>query len=527
MKKVSILIAFLLITFLGFTQPKLSSYPSAKATVFLDFDGHYVTGTLWNNGNPFYCQPSGLSDAQITEIFNRVAEDFRPFDINITTDSTVYWAAPNTKRVRVVVTPALSWAPAAGGISFTGSFTWGDNTPLFVFPDKLSWKTKSIAECCTHETGHTLGLSHQAKYSDNCSLVNVYNDGVGSGQIGWAPVMGNSYGKNLTSWNNGPTPDGCSDEQDNLSIITSGANGFTFRKDDHGNQPELATVLTLSKNTFSSSGVIETNNDADYFAVFLPSVGRLVLNAIPFSVGPDFAGANLDIQMDILNENKEVIGSYNPAETLDANADLTMDPGKYYIKIRGVGNQYTSGYGSLGSYSLAGNFTPYSTNPVTGIDLKGKSANGSHLLSWTLICDETIASQEIQVSYDGVSFNKLALVGGNARAFSYNPMRSGNMMYRLKITTASDRISYSNAISIVENSSVQIALKSNLVTDRVEINSSEGFHYLLMDMSGKILKKGNGTSGSNVINISETPHGIYVIQMNGNSQRKTERIVKL
>ena len=30
----------------------MSSLPSATATIFLDFDGHRVSGSLWNNGNP-------------------------------------------------------------------------------------------------------------------------------------------------------------------------------------------------------------------------------------------------------------------------------------------------------------------------------------------------------------------------------------------------------------------------------------------------------------------------------------------
>src|SRR5690606_15994483 len=145
MKTLTTLFTLLLFATSGYSQlPKLSSHPTAGATIFLDFDGHYVQGTLWNSGNPFYCEAPGLTNDQITEIFHRVSEDFRPFDVNVTTDSSVYLAAPLTNRIRVVVTPKPSWAPQAGGVSFTGSFTWGDETPLFVFPDKLGWKTKSI-----------------------------------------------------------------------------------------------------------------------------------------------------------------------------------------------------------------------------------------------------------------------------------------------------------------------------------------------------------------------------------------------
>jgi len=89
MKKIFTLLictVLVLISFDAFCVPKLNSYPSATATIFLDFDGHYVQSTLWNGGNPLNCAASAMTDPQIVETFNRVAEDFRPFDINITTD---------------------------------------------------------------------------------------------------------------------------------------------------------------------------------------------------------------------------------------------------------------------------------------------------------------------------------------------------------------------------------------------------------------------------------------------------------
>ena len=74
--------------------PLLNSYPSARATIFLDFDGQIVTGTSWNWSGAINAQPSGFSVDGMTQIFNRVAEDYRIFNINVTTDSTVFAAAP-------------------------------------------------------------------------------------------------------------------------------------------------------------------------------------------------------------------------------------------------------------------------------------------------------------------------------------------------------------------------------------------------------------------------------------------------
>ena len=171
---------------------------------------------------PFKLCTFRIDDAQITEIFNRVSEDYRPFNINITTDSTIFLAAPLTQRIRIIVTPTSGWYTGVGGVSYTGSFTWGDDTPGFVFPDRLGPNnTKMVAECCTHESGHTVGLSHQSKYDNPALCLLLIMLVAGTGQTGWAPVMGNSYYENFSGWNNGPTPNGCTADQDNLSIITS------------------------------------------------------------------------------------------------------------------------------------------------------------------------------------------------------------------------------------------------------------------------------------------------------------------
>ena len=63
--------------------PVYSSNPSAAPVIFLDFDGHTVAGTAWNYNGPIYCGGSGFDPTQITTIFNRVAEDYRPFAVNV------------------------------------------------------------------------------------------------------------------------------------------------------------------------------------------------------------------------------------------------------------------------------------------------------------------------------------------------------------------------------------------------------------------------------------------------------------
>ena len=530
MKK--ILTVILILTFLAtsksYSLPKLSSLPSAKATIYFDFDGQTVTGTSWNGGSTFYCEPAVLSDAQITEIFNRISEDYRPFNINITTDSTVFLAAPLAQRVRIIVTPTSDWYPGVGGVSFTGSFVWGDDTPGFVFTNRLGNAPKLIAECCTHESGHTVGLSHQAKYNGDCNLISTYNEGTGLGETSWAPVMGNSYYRNLSGWNNGPTPYGCTNDQDNLSIITS-RNGFTYRLDDHSNDPsDNPTVLSISNNQFSSEGIITTNSDKDVFKINLSKNGVLRVDANPYSVGPNNEGADLDMEVTLLNSNKNVVRVFNPEDKLNISIDTTLMAGDYFLVVNGSGNANTSNYGSLGSYRIAGTYSPLSVTPISQVLLSGEVEKDKHDLSWSIIADEPIKNLSIESSSDGSIFNTLTTVSVADKNFSYAPMLSENIFYRLKVISVTGQESYSNVIplkKIVERSKT-FSINS-IVTTEITVNTSENFQYQLADMSGRIVKTGKAEAGSTSINIKNSPNGIYILQIICNSQKTTQRIVKL
>jgi len=523
-----LLLLMMMMSFQSYSEVKLSSLPSAKATIFLDFDGETVVGTPWNSNGPLYCAPSGMTDAQITEIFNRVAEDYRPFNINITTDSTVFLAAPLNQRTRVIITPTNDWYQGVGGVAFTGSFIWGDDTPAFVFSNMLGYNTKNVAECCTHESGHTVGLSHQSTYNGSCTLLATYNEGTGTGQTSWAPVMGNSYYRNLSGWNNGPTPSGCTDDQDNLSIITS-RNGFTYRTDDYSDNPAVNPgALNIVNTQFSTDGIITTNTDKDAFKINLPKDGEFRLNATPFSVGPDNEGADLDVQVTLLNSAMSVINVYNPADKLDVAIDTTLMAGDYYVLVQGSGNANTTNYGSLGSYKISGVFSPLTVLPISQVLLTGEINKGKHDLSWSIISNEPLQSMSIESSFNGSIFTTLTSLAPGAKEFDYVPLTNENIFYRLKTTSFSGQVVYSNVISLkpVGTLNSDFAI-SSLVSSEITVNASQNYHYLLADMSGRIVQSGNAHAGVTTINISNSPGGVYVMQIICNTQRTTQRIVKL
>lgn len=520
-----IFINTLLLSFNAVAVPKLNSLPGAIATIFLDFDGHYVQSSVWNGGNPINCAPSGMNDPQITEAFNRVAEDYRPFVINITTDSAVFLAAPLNRRIRIIITTTSEWYPGVGGVAYVSSFTWGDDTPAFVFSNLLGpYSPKMVGECCSHESGHTVGLSHQSKYDiANCTTpVEPYNSGAGSGETGWSPIMGNSYYRNMTNWNNGPTPNGCTSMQDNLSIIAT-QNGFTYRADDY-DETLGAGTYTLAAPNYTVNGIIATNSDKDAFRFSLAQNQNIHLRATPFNVSSNYIGANLDIKLELYNSSAGLIRTYDPVNAMSVIADTVLNAGTYYLKIDGTGNTNIGEYGSLGSYSISVNM---GTLPIHTISLSGNEDKNKHNLKWNIIADEPVKTLVIESSDDGSLFAPLTTVAPTAANFSYQPYKNTMVYYRLKATSMLDQTAYSNTIVLrgISNTGKYFSVYT-LVQNELSITAAGNYQFLLSDINGRTVASGTGVKGISKVNVSNLPGGMYIIQLFSDNEKQTERIIK-
>jgi len=509
--------------------PSLSSYTSANPVIYLDFDGHYVEGTMWNVYGPFNCNSSGLDATQITEIFNRVSEDFRPFNINVTTNLTKYNQAPVSKRMRVVITTSHEWyGTGAGGVAYLNSFIWGDDTPAFVFSALFNYSIKNIAEASSHEAGHTLGLRHQSTYDVNCVKISDYNWGYGTGEIGWAPIMGAGYGQNMTLWHNGPNSTGCNNFQTELSIITNNTNGFGYRADDYTDAfPSAANASFNSSQQFNISGIVEKTDDKDLFKFTMPTYGNFELAAIPYNVGTGNSGSDLDLQVEFLDAAQNSIGVYNPGSLLNSIIDTNIASGNYYLRVEGKGNIYALEYGSLGSYSLLGSYTEGGSLPVHKLELKGQLDRSNHNLSWEIVADEKVINQVIEYSFDGRNFMSLATPNADLRNYSYQPAESRPVQYRLHVTFDNYREYYSNIITIRQGIVSKPQLIGNLITGTsISVNSPDNYDYRLIDQKGRVLSKGTITKGFSSINTGNLVSGIYVVTFANGHEQWNEKIVK-
>ena len=366
----------------------LHSLPGATRIIYLDFDGHVTSGSLWNNFNggadivslpyDFDGNTGSFSDSELTriqKIWARVTEDFAIYNIDVTTEDPGIEALRNSGSgdqlygVRVVISPSSSWYGSAGGVAYVGSFDWNSDTPTFVFSNKLgNGSEKYVTDATAHETGHTLGLSH-----DGTTSGTSYYAGHGN----WAPIMGVGYYEPITQWSKGEYA-GANNTEDDLAVMLN--NGASYKQDDHGDWIDSATMF--SGDILDASGIIERTGDMDVFG-FQTEAGDISINIDPASLDP-----NLDIFFQILDDGGNIINQDDPYYILPASLNLNLPAGTYYILIdgAGTGDQDTgySDYASLGQYFISGTLPTTQFPPVAPANLSVMPASSSEMhLSWT------------------------------------------------------------------------------------------------------------------------------------------------
>ncbi|MBU6205562.1 MAG: pre-peptidase C-terminal domain-containing protein, partial [Bacteroidetes bacterium] len=391
MKNSLALTTLLLFALNGLAQiPVLNSLPGSQNVVYLDFDGEVVNNTNWS-ATTINATSSGLTSAQIIEVFRRVSEKYRPFDVNITTSLSVYNAAAINKRIQVVVTTTSSWYGSAGGVAFVGSFGWPAYSPAFVFPNQLTYNADYVASAATHEIGHTLALNHHAPYDASCNRIGYYHPGQGTGQTSWGPIMGAPYYSNFVVWYKGPTtsPTCAQTNQDDLALITG---YIPYRNDDHGNTASVATTMNIVSNAISDSGSIERNNDVDFFKITLSQASTLTLNVRPWSLDPqNNTAACLDARIELWNSAGTMLIANESPTTLNTSVTLSnLSAGTYFVKVDGVGiSNYNdfggtgpNDYGSLGRFYITGTITGQVTSlPIANFSAPTTACSGSSVVS--------------------------------------------------------------------------------------------------------------------------------------------------
>ena len=328
----------------------LSSNPSATKTIFLDFTGHHSVNNSWGHNIVFPNydldgDPSIFSETErieIQKIFQNVAEDYIPFNVNVTTrnpgvaalrrrgDFDVHWG------VRVVMTQATAgFGVGIGGNAGPAGFDDPVDNPVFVF----NKGARKGGQTATHEAGHSFGLTH-----DGLNSLEYHPGTGGFGRTSWGPIMGAPFDATISQWSNGDYA-GATNFADDYSFITS--RGFGFRTDDYLNDLSTPHDLTPNGRVMEEWGIIEDRNDRDYFR-FTTGRGEVGIEVSGFAQDP-----NLDVGVVLYNDSGAVVAEFDPSVTPNIDFDIFLEAGSYTFYVDGVDNpgRY-SDYGSVGFYQM-------------------------------------------------------------------------------------------------------------------------------------------------------------------------------
>lgn len=433
----------------------LHSRPSSKRKIYLDFNGQVLSGTAADGTySPFDTDgiPGTFSASELATIqaaWKRMAEDFAPFDVDVTTEEptvdqmTRSSLSDDTFGIRVLITKDTKNC-GCGGWAYVGVF---DNTSeYYKVAVVFATSAASIAAAGTHEVGHTLGLSHDGTTSS------AYYWGHDDGKIAWVPIMGAGYDRgsllSLTQFSKGEYLNANNLEDDYLVIQN---NGVTFAPDDFGSTTATASALigTSSNGTtsYDVKGLIGTPSDIDMFK-FDASAGPVNISATPFEVG-----ANLDILLQLADANGNVIAMVDPVDRINTTLSASLPArGTYYVSVQGtgkgdpLGTGYSS-YGSIGRYTLSVNAPSTVAAPVAGITTSAASGPAPLTVSFSG-ASSTDPSGTLQ-GYEWNFGDGSAVVSGLTANHAY--AAAGTYEASLKVTSSSG-LSNSNSVTITVSS---------------------------------------------------------------------------
>ncbi|MEJ7591182.1 MAG: zinc-dependent metalloprotease family protein [Planctomycetaceae bacterium] len=339
--------------------PALHSNSGAAATLYLDFDGHFEAtwGGYTNVTTPVYDFDGdrlSFSDAELANIqaiWFRVAEDYAPFNIDVTTVEPPVLAAgtpiadANGIALRIAIGGVSTdwYGPGIGGVAYINSFTNSIANVAYVFAqDKTTpyWP----GDVVSHESGHAFGLQHQSSYDVYGNKLQEYNPGNAS----WHPLMGSVATTAISTWYNGTSSQGATTYQDDMGLIAGATNGFGYYSDDYGDTTATAAALSQAGNTWSGTGLVGTNTDADMFSLTVTTEDtyRVTVSGLISPYG-DLYASNLDAALELRDSAGVLIGTASPSGTTSAELRKGLTPGTYFVGVKSSGT-----YGWVGRYSI-------------------------------------------------------------------------------------------------------------------------------------------------------------------------------
>lgn len=180
--------------------------------------------------------------------------------------------------------------------------------------------------------------------------------------------------------------------------------------------------------------------------------------------------------------------------------------------------------------------------PITVNYLNGTKQNSGHLLNWKITCNSTPgANTEMQRSSDGRNYTTIYTINATAlrcqQPFDHtdNQPLTGINYYRLKITDANGKVTYSSVVSLInadKGFDIMSIAPNPIVNGNFKLNISAAqktqMDMVITDMQGRLIQKQaiNMIAGFNTIpvNVTNLARGMY--QLYGNTAEGRSRVLR-
>ncbi len=363
----------------------LQSKPGASKIIYINYWGGVISGKSWNDeyasGEDIIYTPFSFDgdSSQFTQAeydlmwlgWREVAEDYAPFEVNVTTDPNIYNATSVSNRTMLIVTTTRDWFGGGGGVAYVGSFGNDYSNVGWVWNRNAS----SLGQTISHEAGHIMGLIH-----DGTTTGAEYYSGHGA----WGPIMGAPFGKAYVQWSRGEYHN-ANNQEDDLAII-SGVLG----EDVDSIGDSIANPLPVSSSAYFQ-GVIEPPGltggiDTDVISFQLDTPDTVMVDVAPLlGAAAEQYGTNLSLDARLLSSDGVTIVDQssltaNP-ETNALHFNGPLNVGTYYLSISGQSPEPnpTSGFGE---YANAGIYSVSLSSSVAEPDLISSfSTNSTEVFS--------------------------------------------------------------------------------------------------------------------------------------------------
>lgn len=179
--------------------------------------------------------------------------------------------------------------------------------------------------------------------------------------------------------------------------------------------------------------------------------------------------------------------------------------------------------------------------PITLVNFDAKQNGNAVEVSWTTLSELNNNRFEIERSTDGENFTLIGVVNGantsNNRinySFTDNNPEFGYQYYRLRQVDFDGQSTYAGKTICVkfvaQNDEPHLTIEPNPTNGKftIEVNQSlaDG-NYAIFAQTGQVVKLGSVVGSTSVIDISNLPRGLYILQYTSSNVVMNQKIVKL